>query len=159
MVEGWQFKRKVSYPAAVSVKLVFPVFAIMPSSSSTSIAQRQLANVRAELKNGKTRSRGGGCAHTPEEITALLKKEEALLQKRAEEKRQKIIQPINAHVTEDGERTRARQTSEAHGTKDVLIQALSLATGKNVSSLIMLDDDDKLKKDPKGKIGINNASL
>ena len=118
--------------------------------SIQSVTQRQIANVRLEQRTGKTRGPNGR-AHTPEETEALGKKMEALLKKREEAKdmkRQKIIKPINAHTTSEASRVMAHQTAEAHDIKDTFIQGLSLATGKDVGELMLIDDDKKLKKAP-----------
>ena len=126
--------------------------------SIQSVTQRQIANVRLEQRAGKTRNPNGS-AHTPEETEALGKKMEALLKKREEAKdmkRQKIIKPINEHSTSQASRVMTHQTDEAHGIKDAFIQGLSLATGKNVGEMMMVDDFDKLKKDQQEAMASRN---
>ena len=92
-------------------------FEAMPMGSKRSYSKvvRDLSNVRTEMKFGRTRTKGGGRDFTPEEMAALAKKRDGLVQllkESSEAKRRKIIDPINLHTTEETARAMRHMTSE-----------------------------------------------
>ena len=108
-----------------------------------------LCNVRKERKDGKTRGRNGGRAHTAEESAALEKKEAALILKQktlAAARRQKTIEPSNTHTTSETNLNMEHASSEASSTKDHITHALSVLSNKNVQDLMMEDDYKKIEK-------------
>ena len=66
---------------------------------------RHLANSRDQLKTGKTRG-ANPRSLTPEEVEALEARRDQLQTKMADGRRQRIVNRVNAHTTQEAEQTR-----------------------------------------------------
>ena len=118
---------------------------------------KRINNLRLELNTGFNRSR------VPKKLTAQQKEQRRVLLAELEAQEDAKVEArckhINAHVTTEADRGMRHTTSEATGIKDAFIQGLSLATGKNVSEMMMVDDFHKLKKDQKEHMAARNMFL
>ena len=108
---------------------------------------KRINNLRLELNTGFNRSR------VPKKLTAQQKEQRrvllAELEAQQDAKAEGRCQHINAHTTKEADRGMTHTTSEATGINGAFIQGFSLATGKDVAEMMMMDDYDKLKKDKK----------
>ena len=66
---------------------------------------RRLANVRVQLKTGKTRGPNPRCL-SPEEVEDLEARRDQLQAQMVEDRRQRVVGRVNAHTTREAEQTR-----------------------------------------------------
>ena len=78
------------------------------AGGQTSKLSRDLANVRLQLRSGKTRSQNPRDL-TQEEIDALTQKRDALLAEMAARSKERVVNRINGHVTSEADRVIASQ--------------------------------------------------
>ena len=74
---------------------------------------RRLANVRVQLKTGRTRGPNPRCL-SPEEVEELETRRDQLQAEMVEGRRQHIVSRVNAHTTQEAEQTREAIVAELH---------------------------------------------
>eukprot|EP00973_Karenia_brevis_P060048 8355317-Karenia_brevis.AAC.1 len=112
---------------------------------------RALANVRTQLKTGKTRGNNPRKL-TADEILALEQKATQLQEEIAEARHQRSVNRINSHTTQEAEQTRAAVHEEGQQMRQALQPIIALVAGEGDT----IDDRLRIKRN---QIALLRASV
>ena len=94
---------------------------------------RDLANIRLQLRSGKKRGVNGRDLNPPE-IQELEAQRDELVAQQLENKRRRVVARVNAHTTQEAEETRQAVREEGEHTRKAMQPIVDLITVKDTNN-------------------------